>query len=100
MRQGWTGLDFSDEVELAELRRLHESLQLEIIAVIESLEQLKESAEYELCGIIVQRAGVLDELAAERVKLLEKESAELQQQAEKLADEIKELKGEMASRIG
>jgi hypothetical protein len=100
LRQGWTGLDFSDEVELAELRRLHETLQLEIIAVIESLEQLKESAEYELCGIIVQRPGVLDELAAERVKLLERESAELQQEAEKLAEEIKELSGEEASRIG
>ena len=100
LRQGWTGLDFSDEVELAELRRLHESLQLEIIAVIESLEQLKESAEYELCGIVEQRPGVLDELAAERTKLLEQESAELQQQAEKLADEIKELSGEAASRIG
>jgi DNA polymerase-3 subunit epsilon len=100
LRQGWTGLDFSDEVELAELRRLHESLQLEIIAVIESLEQLKESAEYELCGIVEQRPGVLDELAAERVKLLEQESAELQQEAEKLADEIKELSGEEASKIG
>ncbi len=94
LRQGWTGLDFSDEVELAELRRLHESLQLEIIAVIESLEQLKESAEYELCGIVEQRPGVLDELAAERTKLLEQESTELQQQAEKLADEIRELSGQ------
>lgn len=100
LRQGWTGLDFSDEVELAELRRLHESLQLEIIAVIESLEQLKESAEYELCGIVEQRPGVLDELAAERTKLLDKESAELQQQAEKLAEKIKELSGEEVSKIG
>ncbi|HTX22702.1 MAG TPA: 3'-5' exonuclease [Candidatus Aquilonibacter sp.] len=100
LRQGWTGLDFSDEVELAELRRLHESLQLEIIAVIESLEQLKESAEYELCGIVEQKPGILDELAAERVKLLEKESAELQQEAEKLAEEIKELSGQEPSKIG
>jgi len=100
LRQGWTGLDFSDEVELAELRRLHESLQLEIITVIESLEQLKESAEYELCGIVEQRPGVLDELAAERVKLLEKESAQLEREADKLADEIKELKGTETSKIG
>ena len=100
LRQGWTGLDFSDGVELAGLRRLHETLQLEIIAVIESLEQLKESAEYELCGIAEQRPGVLDELAAERTRLLERESAELQKQAEKLADEIKELKGAAAERIG
>lgn len=43
--------------------------------------------------------GVLDELAEERKKLLEKESAELQQQADRLAEEIKELGGETASRI-
>ena len=70
-RQGWTGLDFSDEVEVAELRRLHESLQLEVIAVIESLEQLKASAEYELCSIVEQRPGVLDEVASEQARLLE-----------------------------
>ena len=43
--------------------------------------------------------GVLDELAEERKKLLEKESAELQQQADRLAEEIKELAGETGSRI-
>jgi DNA-binding ferritin-like protein len=42
---------------------------------------------------------VLDELAAERAKLLEQESGELQQQADKLAEEIKELGGESANRI-
>jgi curved DNA-binding protein CbpA len=99
LRQGWKGLDFSDDVELAELRRLHESLQLEIIAVIESLVRLKESAEYELCGIAEQKPGVLDELAAERTRLLEKESAELRHEAERLADEIKELGGDVSPRI-
>lgn len=99
LRQGWTNLDFSDEVELAQLRRLHESLQLEIIAVIESLEQLKESAEFELCGIIEQKPGTLDELATEQIKLLEKERAELQEQAESLATEIAELNEEGSVRI-
>jgi hypothetical protein len=42
---------------------------------------------------------VLDELASERARLLDRESAELEQQAEKLADEIKELNGESADRI-
>jgi DNA polymerase-3 subunit epsilon len=100
LRQGWTGLDFSDEIELAELRRLHETLQLEIITVIESVEQLRESAEYELCDIVERKPSVLDEVAAEQSKLLEKESAELQQQAESLANEIKELSGEEPSKIG
>ena len=100
LRQGWATLDFSDEAELAQLRRLHETLQLEIIAVLESLNRLRESPDYELCQLSEQKPGVLDELAAESKKLLEKESGELQQQADKLAEEIKELGGgETASRI-
>jgi hypothetical protein len=42
---------------------------------------------------------VLDELAAERTKLLETESSELEKQADRLAKEIKELNGDAASRI-
>jgi len=99
LRQGWAKLDFSDEVELAQLRRLYETLQLEIITVIESLNQLRESPEYELCQLSEQKSGVLDELAAERTKLLETESSELEKQADRLAKEIKELNGDAASRI-
>jgi hypothetical protein len=99
LRQGWTSLDFSDAAELAQLRRLHETLQLEIIAVLESLHQLRESPEYELCQLSARKPGVLDELAAERAGLLDKESAELEKQADKLAGEIKELAGGAASQI-
>ena len=99
LRQGWAKLDFSDEVELAQLRRLYETLQLEIITVIESLNQLRESPEYELCQLSEQKSGVLDELAAERTKLLETESSELEKQAERLAKEIKELSGQSSDRI-
>ena len=99
LRQGWASLDFSDEAELAQLRRLHETLQLEIIAVLESLNRLRESPDYELCQLSEQKPGVLDELAAERAALLEKESAELERQASRLAEEIKELSGEAHTRI-
>jgi DNA polymerase III epsilon subunit-like protein len=99
LRQGWASLDFSDEVELTQLRRLHETLQLEIITVLESLNQLRESPDYELCRISEQKPGVLDELAAERKKLLEKESAELEAEASRLGDEIKELSGGESSPI-
>ena len=91
LRHGWATLDFSDEAELAQLRRLHETLQLEIIAVLESLNRLRESPDYELCQLSEQKPGMLDELAAERKTLLEKESAELEKQAGKLAEEIREL---------
>jgi hypothetical protein len=42
----------------------------------------------------------LDELAAERAKVLEKEQAELEKEAERLAGEIEELAGEAPARIG
>ncbi len=67
--------------------------------MLESLNRLRESPDYELCQLSERKPGVLDELAAERKKLLEKESAELQQQADKLAEEIRELSGETPSRI-
>jgi predicted nuclease with TOPRIM domain len=81
------------------LRRLHETLQMEIIAVLESLNRLRESPDYELCQIMERAPGVLDELAAERKSLLEKESAELETEANRLAREINELSGEESSRI-
>ena len=93
LRQGWASLDFTDEIELAQLRRLHETLQLEIVAVIESLNRLRESPDYELCQISEQKPGVLEELAAERAALLAQESVELEKQAKRLAEEIKELAG-------
>ncbi len=99
LRQGWVSLDFSDGVELVQLRRLHETLQLEIITVLESLNQLRESPDYELCRISEQKPGVLEELAAERKKLLEKESAELEADASRLSEEIKELSGQAPEHI-
>ena len=42
---------------------------------------------------------MLDELAAERAGMLDKESAELEEQANKLAQDIAELGGEKPSRI-
>ena len=99
LRQGWATLDFSDAAELAQLRRLHETLQLEFIAVLESLNRLRESPDYELCQLSEKKPGLLDELATEREKLLEKESSELQEQADKLGEEIKELSGTESSHI-
>jgi DNA polymerase-3 subunit epsilon len=93
LRKGWANLDFSDKEELAQLKRLHETLQKEIAAVTESLKELRESPDYELCKLAEQKPGVLDELAAERAKQLEVENAELEMQAERLAKEIKQLDG-------
>ncbi len=91
LRQGWAKLDFSDQEELTQLRRLHETLLAEIKVVGESLKQLRASPDYEFCQLAEQKPGVLDELAAERVKQLEVENGELELQAERLAEKIKKL---------
>jgi hypothetical protein len=46
------------------------------------------------------KPGVLDELTTERARLLEQESTELEEQANRFAMEIQELGGEEPSRIG
>jgi DNA polymerase-3 subunit epsilon len=91
LRQGWGKLDFKDVEELAQLKRLHETLQKEITVVTASLKELRASPDYELCQLAEQKPGVLDELAAQRVKQLEVENAELEKQAEQLAEKIKRL---------
>jgi hypothetical protein len=91
LRQGWANLDFKDVEELAQLKRLHETLQKEIVVVTESLKQLRESPDYELCQLVEQKPGVLDELAAERAKQLEIENAALEKQAGQLVIKIKKL---------
>ena len=52
-----------------------------------------------VCQLAGQKPGVLDELAAERVKQLEIENADLEKQAERLAKEIKKLGGNSAEKI-
>ncbi len=112
LRQGWTGLDFSDGEKVGSPHpgplpircgegedRLHETLQLEIITVLEALNRLRESPDYELCQLSERKPGMLEELAAERARVLEKESVELEKEASRLAGEIEELGGE-AARIG
>jgi hypothetical protein len=91
LRQGWATLDFKDVEELAQLKRLHETLQKEIAQVAESLKELRASPDCELCQLAEQKPGALDELAAERAKQLEIENAELEKQAEELAIKIKKL---------
>ena len=99
LRKGWANMDFSDTEELTQLRRLHETLQKEIAAVTASLRQLRESPDYELCQLSEQKPGVLDELAAERIKSVELENSALETQAECLAGEIRQLSEDTAARI-
>ncbi len=61
---------------------------------------MRESPEFELWQFSEKKPGVLDELPAERAKVLEKERAALEKEAERLSGEIEELAGEAPVRIG
>ena len=88
------GLDFRDGQQIAQLKRLWESLELEIVRVLESTNRLRESAEYELAPLVEKQPGLLDTVAAKRIAALDAELAELKTEAARLAAEIGELTGD------
>ena len=93
LRQGWAALDFGEEREIAQLRRLWTRIELEIIRVLDAGNALKESPEYELHRLTTQTAAFFDKTVRRHVEAIEKEMVALQTQAEELAKEIEELTG-------
>jgi len=93
LRQGWAGLDFREEEQAARLRKLWESLELEILAVLEATNWLRESPEFELLGLTAKEPALFDRVVAKHMALLEKEIARLRSEAEELEKEIAGLTG-------
>ena len=100
LRQGWAALDFGEERDLTQLRRFVDSIKLEIIRVLEGINQIKESPDYELHRLTAQTSSFFDKTVRRQVEGLEKELALLESEAVELAKEIEELTGESASGIG
>jgi DNA polymerase-3 subunit epsilon len=96
LRQGWVALDFRDEEQIAQLQKLLESLELEIVAVIEAANRLHESKEFELYELIAKKPEMLDAIVTKQTTQIEKEIATLQTEADKLGDEIESLTGKTA----
>ena len=96
LRQGWAALDFGEEREIAQLRRLWTRIELEIIHVLEAGNALKESPDYELHRLTAQTPAFFDETVRRHVASLEKELRLLESEAEELAKEIEELTGQTA----
>jgi DNA polymerase-3 subunit epsilon len=93
VRQGLGSLDFSDEAELAKLRQLYETLQERILNLLAELEQLRDSAEYELYTLSQKQPSLVQEVADQQAAQLAEETGELEAEAEQLAKEIAELTG-------
>ena len=96
LRQGWAALDFGEEREIAPLRRLVDSIELEILRVLEAGHALRESPDYELHRLTTRNPAFFDETVRRHVEGLEKELTLLESEAEELSKEIEELTGESA----
>ena len=74
-----------------------ESIELEIVRVLEALNELRESPDYELHRLTERSPEFFDETVGRHLESLETDLAALQSEAEKLAVEIEELTGEAAA---
>ena len=88
-----------DTDELEQLQKLINSLEAEIIAVIEATDALKESPDYELYQITEREPKVFERVVERQIAGIEEELTGLKVEAERLAKEIAELAGDEGLRI-
>ena len=91
LRQGWVNLDFREKEHAARLGKLLESLETEILSVLEATNQLRASPEFELYELTAKNAEMFDEVVSKQTTLLEKEIIDLTNEADQLSEEIGEL---------
>lgn len=100
LRQGWASLDFREEEEEAErLEKLWKGLEREIVSVMEATERLHKSHEFELYELTAKSPEMFDSTVAKQIESLEAEVAELQTEANQLAEKIEEWTGRPASNL-
>ena len=95
LKQGWAGVSFDPERGLMELRSLYEHLQARILEMIATLDDLRASAEMEVFRAAEEDEGVIRSIVAGQRDELEQEIAGLKAEAERVAEEARELAGEV-----
>ena len=93
LRKGWASLDFKDVDAVADLQRLLETLQLKVLATLESLNELHESPDFELQRLTVLQPKLLTEIADAQAVAIDAETQKLESESQELAAEINELAG-------
>ena len=78
---------------MSRLRKLWESLEMEILSVLEATNRLHESAEFELHELIAKKPEMLDSVVVKQTGQIEAEITALKDEAEQLGKEIEELTG-------
>jgi DNA polymerase III epsilon subunit-like protein len=92
-RQGWGRINIAYEDRPEDLRKLYDSLEIEIVERIEALEQLRQSPDYELMKQCRNRPQLIAEIAEHQKTTLAAEIAQLEAEAEALFEEIQTLAG-------
>jgi DNA polymerase III epsilon subunit-like protein len=95
LSQGWTTVSLDPERGLVELRSLYQHLQTRILEMIETLDALRASAEMEIFREVELDENVIDRIAAAQREELEGEIAGLKIEADRVAEEARELAGEV-----
>jgi uncharacterized protein YjgD (DUF1641 family) len=78
-----------------ELRSLDEHIQARILEMIETLDELRASAEFEVFRAAEKDEQVIGRIVAAQRTELKQEIADLQAEAEQVAEEARELAGEV-----
>jgi hypothetical protein len=98
-QQGWASFPLDGVDGLKELRSLYEPLQARILERIELRDEvrdeLRSSAEMEIHREAEQDESVIDRVVAAQRKELEAEIGTLHAEAEQIAEEARELAGEV-----
>jgi len=95
LKQGWASVSFDPERGLKELRSLYEHLQASILEMIETLDELRASPEMEIFREVERDDQAIGRIAAAQREELEQEIGKLKAEAERVAEEVRELAGEV-----
>ena len=95
LQHGWAAVAIDGVRDLRELRSLYDYLQARILELIETLDALRASPDYELWRHAERDAAVLEQVIAAQREELEREIAESEAEAARVAAEIEELVGEV-----
>lgn len=90
---GAGAIDLTDEEELGKLKKLYESIQIQIVAMLESIDQLRLDPKYELSQLAARRPDYLDDVSEKYREEIIKECDLLEKEAKALAEQIEYLNG-------
>jgi hypothetical protein len=95
LKQGWASVSLDVSRGLMELRSLYEHLQARILEMIETLDEVRASADYEVFRAAEADESVIGRIVSAQREELEREIGDLKAEAERIAGEAREMVGEV-----